>query len=55
MGAKMYTMTKIIETRAKVSGLRHWIGRFESLPNFTSLSNGIAYEEVEDEEFQNQR
>lgn len=43
------TMTKFINLRAQISGMRHWINRFESLPNFTNLKEGIAYEEVENE------
>ncbi len=46
------TMSKFIKLRAQISGMRHWITRFESLPNFTNLKEGIAYEEVENENYE---
>ncbi|MCH8906730.1 MAG: ATP-binding cassette domain-containing protein, partial [Candidatus Heimdallarchaeota archaeon] len=42
----------IINFRAQVTGLRLWIHSFEDLPSFTSLSDGIAYEYVENETYE---
>lgn len=44
-------MEPIIRTRAIVSGLRVWVHKFEELPSFTTLSDGIAYEEIENEQY----
>ncbi|MHA2249684.1 MAG: ABC transporter ATP-binding protein [Candidatus Kariarchaeaceae archaeon] len=45
-------MSCFVKIKAQIMGIKHWVHRFEDLPSFTTLENGIAYEEVDGETYQ---
>ncbi|MHA2251862.1 MAG: ABC transporter ATP-binding protein [Candidatus Kariarchaeaceae archaeon] len=44
-------MESMVETDITSGGLLMWVHRFQQLPSFTTLDEGIAYEEFEDETY----
>lgn len=42
-------LDKFMHIKAHAAGIRQWVYRFEDIPSFTTIENGIAYESVEDE------
>ncbi len=42
---------RVIEIKSEVSALDLWVHRFEDIPSFTTMDDGIAFERVENEEY----